>query len=54
MELGLFEEFEKEGWHLIEWGDDSLKELLLSAGYNIFTVTITPYKDMRRYSIESA
>ncbi len=53
MELGLFEEFEKSGWHLIEWGDNSLKELLLSAGYNIFTVTITPYKDIRKYTIES-
>ncbi len=53
MELGLFEEFEKDGWHLIEWGDSSLKELLLSAGYNIFTVTIMPYKDIRKYIIES-
>ncbi len=53
MKLGLFEEFEKSGWHLIEWGDSSLKELLLSAGYNIFTVTIMPYKDIRKYTIES-
>jgi len=53
MELGLFEEFDKEGWHLIEWGDDSLKELLLNAGYNIFTVTITLFNDMRKYTIES-
>lgn len=23
MELGLFEEFDKEGWHIVEWGDVS-------------------------------
>jgi len=52
MELGLFEEFDKEGWHLIEWGDDALKTFLLSAGYDIFTVTITPFEDKRKYNIE--
>ena len=52
MELGLFEEFDKSGWHMVEWGDEALKSLLLDAGYNIFTVTITPYEDRRKYSIE--
>ena len=52
MELGLFEEFDKEGWHIIEWGDDALKIFLLSAGYDVFTVTITPFEDKRKYLIE--
>jgi tRNA threonylcarbamoyladenosine biosynthesis protein TsaE len=51
MELGLFEEFDKEGWHLVEWGDEALKSFFLNAGYDIFTVSITPYRDRRKYSI---
>jgi len=52
MELGLFEEFDKEGWHMVEWGDEALKSFLLTAGYDIFTVTITPYENRRKYQIE--
>ena len=54
MELGLFEEFEKEGWHMLEWGDDALKSFLIEAGYNIFTVTITPFEEKRKYIIEKS
>ena len=52
MELGLFEEFDKEGWHIVEWGDESLKSFLLGAGYDVFTVTIEPFEDKRIYRIE--
>lgn len=52
MELGLFEEFDKSGWHMVEWGDEELKNLLLSAGYDVLTVTITPYEEKRKYTIE--
>ena len=52
MELGLFEEFDKEGWHMVEWGDEALKSFLLSAGYEVFTVTIEPFKEKRKYIIE--
>ena len=52
MELGLFEEFDKEGWHMVEWGDDRLKNFLIEAGYNTFTVTITPFEEKRKYIIE--
>ena len=52
MELGLFEEFDKSGWHMVEWGDEALKAFLLNAGYEIFTVTISPYEDRRKYCIE--
>ena len=52
MELGLFEEFDKEGWHMVEWGDDALKSFLLNAGYEVFTVTIEPFEAKRKYTIE--
>ncbi len=52
MALGLFEEFDKEGWHMLEWGDDTLKNFLLNAGYDVFTVSITPFEDKRKYIIE--
>jgi len=53
MELGLFEEFEKEGWHFVEWGDEGLKSFLKNAGYDLFTVTITPFENRRKYIIET-
>ena len=30
--LGLLEEFEKEGWHFIEWGDEKLAKILKQIG----------------------
>lgn len=38
--LGLYEEFDKPGWHIVEWADDKLKAFLESAGYNTFNITI--------------
>jgi len=52
MELGLSEELDKEGWHMVEWGDDALKKFLLDAGYELFTVTITPFEEKRKYEIK--
>jgi len=54
MELGLFEEFDKSGWHVVEWGDESLQNFFLSAGYDIFLVNITPYEEKRKYTIKKA
>jgi len=54
MELGLFEEFDKDGWHMIEWGDSELKNFLIEAGYNVFTVTIRPFEEKRKYIIEKS
>ena len=50
--LGLLEEFERDGIHIVEWADDRLIELLLDAGYNIWIVDITPTKEGRRYEIQ--
>ena len=54
MELGLFEEFDKEGWHMVEWGDDALKYFLIEAGYDVYTVTITSFEEKRKYIIEKS
>ena len=51
-QLGLIDEFEKPGWHLVEWMEDRLKAFLAAAGYNLWQVAITPDKDRRIYRIE--
>jgi tRNA threonylcarbamoyladenosine biosynthesis protein TsaE len=57
MALGLFEEFEKSGWHVIEWGSDRLKTFLEGVGYNVAMVTIVPdemgHDKQRKYTIET-
>ena len=52
MQLGLFEEFEKEGWHMVEWGSDALKTFLVGVGYNIATIEIEPNENSRTYRID--
>ena len=51
-ELGLHEEFDKEGWHLVEWADESLKSFLANAGYNTVSILITAVGESRNYAIE--
>lgn len=51
--LGLLEEFEKEGVHFVEWGDDTLKELLKSYGFEIIKITIEKLNNKRRYTIHA-
>jgi tRNA threonylcarbamoyladenosine biosynthesis protein TsaE len=53
MQMGLFEEFEKEGWHMVEWGSDTLKAFLEGVGYNVATIEIEPTKNSRIYRIEA-
>jgi tRNA threonylcarbamoyladenosine biosynthesis protein TsaE len=52
MQLGLFEEFEKQGWHMVEWGSDELKAFLEGVGYNVATVEIETISNKRNYRIE--
>jgi tRNA threonylcarbamoyladenosine biosynthesis protein TsaE len=49
--LGLLEELEKEGLHLIEWGDDRLVELLSSAGFEVIKIEIEKKEDQRCYTL---
>ncbi len=51
-DLGLHEELEKSGWHIIEWANEELKSFLANAGYNCIFVTITTLGDSRDYQIE--
>jgi tRNA threonylcarbamoyladenosine biosynthesis protein TsaE len=51
MQLGLFEEFEKSGWHMVEWGSEELKAFLEGVGYNVATVEIEVNNDSRTYRI---
>ncbi len=54
MQMGLFEEFEKEGWHMVEWGSDALKAFLEGVGYNVVTIDIEPIENSRIYRIVNA
>ncbi len=51
--LGLLEEFEKDGIHFVEWGDDKLKAVLQDYGFNVFTIQISKKENKREYIIES-
>ncbi|HFQ62376.1 MAG TPA: tRNA (adenosine(37)-N6)-threonylcarbamoyltransferase complex ATPase subunit type 1 TsaE [Epsilonproteobacteria bacterium] len=53
MQMGLFEEFEKEGWHMVEWGSDALKSFLEGVGYNVVTVEIESNQNSRTYRIDA-
>ena len=50
--LGMLEELEKEGLHFIEWGDDTLIELLESVGIDVMSIDIKKISDKaREYSV---
>jgi len=49
LSLGLLEELEKEGFHLIEWADESLREFLISAGIPVMHIKITKQENQREY-----
>jgi len=51
MQMGLFEEFEKSGWHMVEWGSDELKTFLEGVGYNVVTIDIKAIDNARLYRI---
>lgn len=47
--LGLLEEFEKEGIHFVEWGDEKLEEILKSYGFNVLVLEIEKIENKRQY-----
>jgi len=47
--LGLLEEFEKDGKHFVEWGDDRLKSILDEYGFINITININKLKNKREY-----
>ena len=51
-EMGLHEELDKSGWHLIEWADAKLQSFLTNAGYNTASIIIENHGSQRDYLIE--
>ena len=54
LSLGLLEELEKEGYHLIEWGDETLFSFLLSAGIPAMHIHIDKEENTRTYTMKEA
>ena len=53
LSLGMLEELEKEGLHFVEWGDDTLVEMLESAGIETLVVAIEKVSDdAREYTLK--
>ncbi len=46
--LGLLEELEKDGLHIVEWGDERLREILVDAGFDLVEITIDKVADDKR------
>lgn len=54
LSLGMMEELEYPGYHLIEWGDDSLIGWLKKAGFDYIIVKISKNENgMREYEVEN-
>jgi tRNA threonylcarbamoyladenosine biosynthesis protein TsaE len=54
LSLGMMEELEREGYHLIEWGDEKLMEWLKRAGMEYAVIKITKCEnDMRCYGVNN-
>ena len=50
--LGLLEELEKDGLHIVEWGDDRLRDILVDAGFDVLEIDINKIdSDTREYII---
>lgn len=55
LSLGMMEELEREGYHLIEWGDESLIGWLKRAGMDTVIVKITKCDEQSRcYEVQHA
>lgn len=54
LSMGMLEELEHEGYHLIEWGDDTLIQWLKKAGFAYVVVKITKNEnEIRCYEVEN-
>ena len=50
LSLGLLEELEKNGYHLIEWADENLRTFLISAGVPVLHIKIQKQDNQREYT----
>jgi tRNA threonylcarbamoyladenosine biosynthesis protein TsaE len=54
LSMGMLEELEREGYHLIEWGDDTLIQWLKKAGFSYVIVKITKTdNETRCYEVQN-
>lgn len=54
LSMGMLEELEKPGYHLVEWGDAALIEFLKKAGFAYVVVKITKFdNETRCYEVEN-
>ena len=51
--LGMLEEFEKDGIHFVEWGDEKLQSILNDYGFEVMVINIMKKDDKRQYTIEA-
>lgn len=49
LSMGMLEELEHKGYHLVEWGDDTLIQWLKKAGFTYVIVEITNCDTKTRY-----
>ena len=49
----MLEEFEKEGLHFVEWGDEKLQILLNDYGYRVILIEIEKKDNKRLYKIDA-
>jgi len=55
LSLGMLEEFEKDGLHFVEWGDEKLRSILDLAEINNMTIFIKKIsQNLREYRVEYA
>jgi tRNA threonylcarbamoyladenosine biosynthesis protein TsaE len=53
--LGMLEELDKDGLHLVEWGDDELVKILSLAGISTLVIDIEKISDdIRQYEVDYA
>lgn len=54
LSMGMLEELEKPGYHLVEWGDKALVEFLKKAGFTYVVVQITKFdNETRCYEVKN-
>ena len=51
--LGMLEEFERQGVHFVEWGDEKLEEILNDYGYRVILIEIEKKENKRLYKINA-
>jgi len=51
--LGMLEEFEKNGLHFVEWGNDDLEDILNDYGFEYMNIKIKKLDRLREYTIET-